>query len=319
MFVRSERNPIITAPDLGFGANAVFNPGATITPDGATVLLLRVEDRCGLSAIHVARSQDGETDWQIERTPLLRAQPDHLACEWGFEDPRVSFVPELDRYVITCTAYGQPGPCVYLATTRGFETIDYEGVALTPEDKNAAVIPRRLGGHWWMLHRPVVMVTGAADIWISRSSDLVSWQDPEPVMVRRSAGWWDASRIGIGPPPIEMSEGWLQLYHGVRNSPGGPIYRMGAALLDLEHPWRVVRRLPEWLLSPSEPYERTGDVGNVVFPCGAVRVGDELRVYYGAADTTVCMARCSISELVAALFDHGEREQRDIAGRLLGQ
>ena len=181
----------------------------------------------------------------------------------------MSFVPELDQYVITCTAYGPPGPCVYLATSPDLYSLNSGHVVIPPEDKNAALFPRRIDGSWLLLHRPVVMASNSADIWVSRSEDLISWRDPQPVLLRRSGGWWDAARVGIAPPPIETSEGWLQIYHGVRNTVSGAIYRVGAALLDLDEPWVVRRRTDRWLLSPSDPWERIGDVGNVVFPCGS--------------------------------------------------
>lgn len=302
---RHDANPILSAASLGFPANTVFNPGATVGPGGEVVLLVRVEDRRGLSSIHVARSPDGVSGWVVEATPLLAPDALHVSAQWGYEDARVSLAAEIGRYVITCTAYGPPGPCVFLATTEDFATLDFEMVATTPEDKNAAVLPRRIGGQWWMLHRPVVMVSGAADIWISRSEDLHSWHDPTPVMTRRPTGWWDSARIGIGPPPIEVTEGWLLLYHGVRNSANGPIYRVGAALLDREEPWRVLRRLDEWVMAPEASYERCGDVNNVVFPCGAIQRGDELYVYYGAADTVIGLAIGSIDELLAQLRSAG--------------
>lgn len=304
MFLRSEHNPILTVDSLTFPANSVFNPGATVLQDGTTLLLVRVEDRRGLSAIHVATSTDGVTDWTVDETPLLGPDPNHTWCEWGFEDARVSWVDEIDRYVITCTAYGEPGPCVYLATTTDFTSIDSGRVAMPPEDKNAALFPRRIDGDWLLLHRPVSVARGAADIWLSRSDDLESWRMPEQLITRRPGGWWDAARIGIGPPPIETTEGWIILCHGVRQTMSGAIYRMGAVLVDLEQPWIVRNRCEEWLLSPTAPYERIGDVGNVVFPCGAVHhlEKNELYVYYGAADTTVCLATASVPDLLDVLL-----------------
>ena len=301
MFRRSAQNPILTAADMPFPANSVFNPGATQLPDGDVVLLVRIEDRRGLSSIHVARSADGITNWLVDPEPLLQPDETQISWQWGFEDARVSFVDELDRYVITCTAYGPPGPCVYLAITTDFGSIEQGSIVIPPEDKNAALFPRRVNGQWLLLHRPVVATSGAADIWMSRSpDDLESWRHPQQVMTRRPGGWWDAARIGIGPPPIETSEGWLLIYHGVRSTMSGAIYRVGGALLDLDEPWVVRQRCDHWLLSPTEPYERTGDVGNVVFPCGAVHRPDDdrLDIYYGGADTVVCHASASISELV---------------------
>jgi beta-1,2-mannobiose phosphorylase / 1,2-beta-oligomannan phosphorylase len=301
-FLRSPLNPILTADDMPMVANSVFNPGATTLRDGRIGLLLRVEDQRGLSSIHLARSVDGTSDWDIDETPLLKPDGNQELFAWGFEDPRVVFVQELDRYVITCTAYGPPGACVYLAISEDLVTIEHGAVVMPPEDKNAALFPRRIDNQWLLLHRPVAM-TGA-DIWLSRSDDLHSWRLPERMILCRERGWWDAARIGIGPPPIETEEGWIQLYHGVRVTTAGSIYRVGAALLDLQEPWVVRRQLSRWLLSPTEPYERVGDVGNVVFPCGAIQRSDanEIDIYYGAADTTVCMATISQSELLAALL-----------------
>ncbi len=304
MFRRNECNPIITADDLGFPATSVFNPGAVMLADGTVVLLLRVEDRRGLSSIHVASSPNGVTEWEVAAEPLLSPDPDSTWCEWGFEDARVSWIDEIKRYVITCTAYGAPGPCVYLATTSDFISIESGRVVMPPEDKNAALFPRRIDGDWLLLHRPVAVARGAADIWLSRSDDLVSWRTPEQVITRRPGGWWDAARIGIGPPPIETTEGWILLHHGVRVTMSGAIYRVGAVLVDLEEPWIVRSRCDEWLLSPTETYERIGDVGNVVFPCGAIlrRPADQIDLYYGAADTTVCMASVALSDLLGALI-----------------
>jgi beta-1,2-mannobiose phosphorylase / 1,2-beta-oligomannan phosphorylase len=302
-FVRSDFNPILTAADMPMEANSVFSPGATTLRDGQTALLLRVEDTRGLSSIHLARSLDGATDWTVDPTPLLQPDAEQELWEWGFEDARVVFVQEIDRYVITCTAYGSPGACVYLAVSENLTSIERGAVVMPPEDKNAALVPRRIDNQWLLLHRPVAM-TGA-DIWLSRSDDLTSWRLPERMILCRERGWWDAARIGIGPPPIETDEGWIQLYHGVRNTTAGSIYRVGAALLDLEQPWIVRSQMSRWLLSPSASYERVGDVGNVVFPCGAIQRPDkrEIDLYYGAADTVVCMATISETELLESLLN----------------
>ncbi len=302
-FNRYPNNPLIEAHHLPFPAHSVFNPGAVLLPDGKTALLLRVEDHRGLSAIYLARSADGRTDWTFDPSPMLAPDPDDIHCEWGFEDARVSFVAELDRYVITCTAYGGTGPSVYLTTTKDFHTFDRGNVVLTPEDKNAAVFPRRVNGEWLLLHRPAVASINSMDIWMSRSNDdMESWRQPEQVLHTRGAGWWDAARIGIGPPPIETPEGWLQIYHGVRVTMAGPIYRVGAALLDLDEPHIVRARLDRHLLSPSEQYERVGDVANVVFPAGAIQRGSQLDLYYGAADTSVCVASIDTDELLGELL-----------------
>lgn len=303
-FQRDPANPILTAGDLTWTANSVFNPGATRLRSGEVGLLVRVEDRRGLSSIHLARSANGRTGWKVDETPLLTPTPADFRSEWGFEDARVSFVAEIDRYVITCTAYGPAGPCVYLATSDDLSSCTDGSVVLPPEDKNAAVFPRRIGGYWMMLHRPVVMAINSCDVWISTSDDLTSWRDPQPVLLRRPIGWWDAARVGIGPPPLETEHGWLQVYHGVRTTMNGAIYRVGLSMLDLEQPWIITHRLPEWVLSPAEPYERSGDVPNVVFPCGFVEDDGQYVLYYGAADSTVCRASAPLAALIEQVLQH---------------
>ena len=191
-------------------------------------------------------------------TPLLSPEAGSIASAWGFEDPRLVHCPELGGWVITCTAFGPGGPCVYLATTSDFVTLDHQGVVMPPEDKNAAVFPHRIDGYWCLLHRPVVMASGSAEIWLSRSEDLESWRSPERVMTCRPGGWWDHARIGIGPPPIETPEGWLLSYHGVRQTMSGALYRVGVALLDLHDPVRLRARADHWMLSPTAPVRAFG-------------------------------------------------------------
>ena len=303
IFTRHPANPLLTSDQWPSTVNVVFNPAAAMLGE-TTVLLARVEDRSGLSHLHVARSANGFTDWSIDPVPALSPVANDQHAAWGFEDPRMVWVPELGRFAITCTAYGPVGPSVHLALTDDFVQYEHLGIIMQPEDKNAALFPRRIGGNWVLLHRPVVGPQRRSDVWLSRSADLIGWRAPEPVLSCRPSAWWDGLRIGIGPPPIETEHGWLVLYHGVKQTVAGAIYRVGAVLLDLDEPTIVLRRTPSWLLSPTAPYERVGDVGNVVFPCGAVVVGDgELRLYYGAADTSVCAATASLADLLSLLLD----------------
>jgi predicted GH43/DUF377 family glycosyl hydrolase len=194
---------------------------------------------------------------------------------------------------------------VFLATTEDFVTVERYGIVRQPEDKNAALLPYRIDGHWVLLHRPRTQFGGGhGEILLSRSSDLVSWSAPEQVLQPRTGAWWDSMRIGIGPPPIRTEHGWLLLYHGVKETMAGDIYRVGIALLDLDEPTRVVRRLPAWILAPLAAYERTGDVPNVVFPCGLVHEPetDEVRLYYGAADSSICLATSRLGDLLDAVL-----------------
>ena len=304
LFDRHPNNPILTARDWPYTANAVFNPAAAVV-DGETVLLARVEDRRGISHLSVARSANGVDGWSIAPEPLLAPDDGVASEEWGFEDPRVVWVDELSRWVITCTAYGPAGPAVFLATTEDFRTVERHGIVMHPEDKNAALLPQRIDGRWLLLHRPKTEFGGArGEILLSRSADLVSWSAPEQVLQPRNGAWWDSLRIGIGPPPLRTEHGWLLVYHGVKETVAGGIYRVGLALLDLEEPTRVLRRLPGWILAPLEAYERTGDVPNVVFPCGLLHDpgSDEIRLYYGAADSSICLATARLRDLLDAVL-----------------
>ena len=301
---RHAANPILTAEQWPYTVNAVLNAAAARV-DGSTVLLVRVEDRRGISHLTVARSKNGLDEWAVEPEPLLAPDEDVASEQWGFEDPRVVWVEELGRFVITCTAYGPAGPAVYLATTEDFTTVERYGVIRHPEDKNAALLPHRVDGKWLLLHRPKTEFGGArGEILLSRSADLDSWSTPEQVMQPRTGAWWDSLRIGIGPPPLRTEHGWLLLYHGVKSTVGGDIYRVGLALLDLDEPPRVLRRPPSWVLAPQADYERTGDVPNVVFPCGLIHdtATGEVRLYYGAADTSICLATAQLDELLEAVL-----------------
>jgi len=273
--------------------------------NGETVLLARVEARTGISHITVARSTDGVNGWRIDAEPLLMPDAENSGECWGFEDPRAVWVDELATHVISCTAYGPAGPAVFLATSDEFRTVERLGIVAAPEDKNAALLPKRIGGDWILFHRPTSNFGDLhPGIALSRSSDLRSWSAPEVVMAPRTGAWWDARRIGIGPPLLRTEHGWLLVYHGVKETVGGAIYRVGLALLDLEEPTHVLRRTDEWVLTPSEMYERQGDVPNTIFPCGLIHdeAKGELRLYYGAADTCICLATASFDETLAAVL-----------------
>jgi predicted GH43/DUF377 family glycosyl hydrolase len=304
LFTRHPSNPLLTADDWPTPVNVVFNPAAAEV-DGETVLLARVEALTGISELTVARSSNGVDGWRIASEPLLAPANGIESERWGFEDARAVWIDELDRYAITCMAGGPAGPAVYLATTKDFLTVERRGIVINPEDKNAALLPERVDGKWILFHRPTTGFGIAhPGIALSRSPDLVSWSPPEMVLEPRDGAWWDSLRIGIGPPLLKTEHGWLLIYHGVKETVGGAIYRLGLALLDLEEPTRVLRRAPEWIFAPQAPYERQGDVGNAVFPCGVLHdtASGELRLYYGAADTSICLATARLDELLDAVL-----------------
>ena len=298
LFVRYPDNPIITVAQLPYRANAVFNPGAALV-DGEVVLLLRVEDLRGISSLHVARSTDGVSAWRFDEQPLLAPDPDLPEEVWGCEDPRLTYLPEREEWAIAYTAYSNRGPLVSLAVTKDFREVRRLGPVMPPEDKDAALLPNRIDGRWAMIHRPSPL-RGSANIWISYSPDLRHWGDHTLLMEARDGAWWDAGKIGLGTPPLETSEGWLITYHGAHVTASGPIYRVGLALLDLEDPCVVLRRTEEWVMGPTAPFERVGDVNKVVFPNGWVHdeASDRLSLYYGAADTVVAVAFAPLKDVL---------------------
>lgn len=301
---RHAGNPIIGPNELPQLVNAVFNPGATVF-DGRTMLLLRVEYRTGLSALVAATSDNGVDGWEID--PVRGLTPECATFEehWGIEDPRITRVG--DEYFVVYVGYSAAGPLVLLATTRDFVSWERQGVLMPPEDKDAALFPTTFGGRWALIHRPAPSMAGlGAHIWLSFSPDLRHWGDSRVLLPARRGGWWDANKVGLGPPPLLTKHGWLVCYHGVRVTASGSIYRLGLALLDRDDPTKVLARGNEWIFGPREDYERGGDVPDVVFPCGWILRddGDTLHVYYGAADTVVCLAEASLQRLLDHLEQH---------------
>jgi predicted GH43/DUF377 family glycosyl hydrolase len=307
LFQRHPSNPILSAADWPYPIHSVFNAGATLLRDGTTLLLCRAEDRRGHSHLCAARSANGVDGWVIDSKPTLfpdpRAYPEEL---WGIEDPRITWVEELKKYAIAYTAFSRSGPGVALAMTEDFRTFERFGLIMQPDDKDAALLPRRIDGSFALIHRP--MAETGAHIWISYSPDLHNWGGHKLVLPARRGGWWDANKVGLSPPLIETDRGWLMLYHGVRHTASGSLYRLGVALLSLEQPDQCLLRGDSWLFGPETPYERAGDVPNVVFPCGYTvgPDGDTLNIYYGAADTVIALAQGSVRALLAWLDENGE-------------
>lgn len=306
LLTRHARNPILTAADWPYPAHTVFNPGATRLADGTTLLLCRVEDRRGHSHFCAARSLNGVDGWVVDSEPTLRPDPVNFPEEtWGIEDPRITYLDELGKYAVAYTAYSRGGPGVALALTEDFRTFERYGLVMQPDDKDAAVLPHRIDGSWALIHRP--MTDSGAHVWISYSPDLRNWGGHKLVVPARRGAWWDANKVGLSPPPILTPRGWLMLYHGVRQTAAGALYRLGVALLSHDEPDVCLLRGDAWVFGPEAPYECRGDVSNVVFPCGTTLGvdGDTLRVYYGAADSTIALATGSVREILDWLDENG--------------
>jgi beta-1,4-mannooligosaccharide/beta-1,4-mannosyl-N-acetylglucosamine phosphorylase len=299
LFQRHPNNPILTVSSWPYRANSVFNAAAADV-DGKILLLARVEDFRGISHLTVARSEDGISNWQIDGAPTIKPEPEKYPEElWGIEDPRITWIEEMGKWAICYTAYSQGGPLVSLALTSNFKTFRRLGPVMPPEDKDAALFPVKFNGLWAMLHRPVPRSSMlGAHIWISFSPNLKHWGEHQEIIQARQGGWWDANKIGLCSPPLQTKAGWLILYHGVRTTASGSIYRLGLTLLDLENPVKVIRRTDEWIFGPKAHYEREGDVDDVVFPCGWVKKDGKVLIYYGAADSRLCLATADLDELV---------------------
>jgi predicted GH43/DUF377 family glycosyl hydrolase len=298
-------NPIISLEGLPFPVNTVFNTAAAKFED-KYILLMRVENLVGHSVFALAVSYDGFS-FTVERDFAMapsNEEPFKTYEARGIEDPRITYMDGV--YYIMYTAYSIHGARLALAKTTDFKTFERIALISEPNNKNGVLFPKKIGGRFARLDRPFAGDYGS--IWISYSDDLKAWYDSEVVITPRP-GYWDADRIGAGVPPIELDYGWLEIYHGVKNTSAGPIYRMGAVLLDPENPAQVIARSAVPILSPRELYERVGDVGNVVFACGAVPEEDgTLKLYYGASDTYICVGTARITDIVdACLF---EREVR---------
>jgi len=296
---RSSHNPIIKR-DLIERSNSIFN--SAVVPFGPGFAgVFRVDDTTREMNLHAGRSSDG-VNWTLEQETIEWTATDARVSEIQerFEhayDPRVTWLE--DRYYVTW-CYGYHGPTIGVGYTYDFDRFDQLDNAFLPFNRNGVLFPRRVGGSYLLLSRPSDNGhTPFGDIYLSESPDLIHWGRHRHVMATRPLTW-ESTKIGAGPTPIETPEGWLLIYHGVLTSCNGFVYSMGAALLDLDQPWKVVARSRDYLISPQVPYEQIGDVPNVVFPCAALldRPTGRLTVYYGGADTVVCLAHCYLPELV---------------------
>ena len=187
----------------------------------------------GLSHLCAARSANGIDGWRIDPEPTLMANPRSIPKKSGALKIRASpTCRNCEQYAVAYTSFARGGPGVSLALTKDFRSFERFGVIMPPEDKDAALLPRRIGGRWALIHRPVT--TLGAHMWISYSPDLRHWGSHKVILEARRGGWWDANKIGLCSPPIETAKGWLTIYHGVRQTASGSIYRLGLALFDLE-------------------------------------------------------------------------------------
>lgn len=291
---RYSKNPIIPR-DLLPDSNSIFN-SAVVPFEGGFAGVFRVDKTSREMNIHSGRSSDG-INWEIEKEPIKFIYDDEeIGKSWYKYDPRVVKIEDT-YYIIWCNGYY--GPTIGLGYTRDFEKFYQLENAFLPFNRNGVLFPRKINGKYLMLSRPSDNGhTPFGDIFLSESPDLIYWGKHRYVM--GTTGGWQSTKIGPGPAPIETSEGWLLIYHGVLTSCNGFVYSIGAALLDLDEPWKVRYRTKPYILSPQRDYECVGDVSNVVFPCATLHDPDtgRIAIYYGGADTVVALAFTQIDELV---------------------
>ncbi len=299
---RYSQNPIIPK-NLIPTSNSIFN-SAVVPFEGRFAGVFRCDNKKREMNIYTGRSDDG-VNWNIEHEPIRFIGDDEELTRVEYRyDPRVCWIE--DRYYISwCNGYH--GPTIGLAYTHDFKSYYQLENAFLPYNRNGVLFPRKINGKFAMLSRPSDRGhTPFGDTFYSESPDMVHWGKHRFVM--QPKGGWQSTKVGPGPTPIETSEGWLMIYHGVITMCNGFEYSFGAALLDLDEPWKVMYRTAPYLLAPQELYERVGDVPNVCFPCAALLDAPtgRMAIYYGAADTVTAMAFARIDEMVQFVKDNSE-------------
>ncbi len=286
-------------------SNSVFN-SAVVPFRGGFAGVFRCDSRSISMDLFAGRSQDG-LHWEIDDEPIhfIGADSEIAVNEYRY-DARIT--PMEGKYYITwCNGYH--GPTIGVAWTEDFKTFHQLENAFLPFNRNGVLFPRKIGGMYMMMSRPSDNGhTPFGDIYVSQSRDLEFWGRHRYMMgtIKGNESAWQSTKVGPGPSPIETDEGWLLIYHGVITTCNGFVYRMGAALLDLDEPWKVKYRSKDYLMAPWELYECVGDVPNVVFPCAALTdsATGRIAIYYGCADTVTGIAFTTVDELIRFVKEH---------------
>lgn len=299
---RYTENPII-----GFNPTPkcarVFNSGVIPYKSGFAGIF-RADHRNGMPQLHVGKSSDG-LEWDIEDEEIHFVDSEGRPFQPGYAyDPRLV---EIDNtyYIMWCTEFH--GPTIGIAKTTDFKKFVRIENAFLPYNRNGVLFPRKINGNYVMLSRPSdTSHTPFGDIFLSESPDMVYWGKHRHVMSRGGSGWWQCLKIGAGPIPIETNKGWLLFYHGVVNNCNCYVYSIGAALLDIDTPSKVLYRTDSYILTPERLYETVGNVPNVCFPCATLYDAEtgRIAIYYGAADTYIAVAFTTISEIYHNLLDN---------------
>jgi len=293
---RYKDNPIIKPSDIDFmEVDAVFNCGQTIFED-KTLLLISLCPRDGEPALHVAKSSDG-VNFNIEEEAFISRTDDpvwHDFDDWTI-DPRVTRID--DTYYIIRPMASKLGPFGFLQTTKDWKSYESLGSISLPCNRVPCLFPEKINGLYYRLDRPYNLKNG--EIWLSASPDLIFWGQHRLLAESSYSSIWATEKIGP-TPPIKTEKGWLVIIHGVLTYAGGSRYSLGAFMLDIDEPWKIIGQSKGWILTPDAPYEFMGNCQNTIFSCGAIAdyEKDLIRIYYGAADTCIGLASGSLSELV---------------------
>jgi predicted GH43/DUF377 family glycosyl hydrolase len=300
---RYPHNPVLTKSEIPYAVETVHN-AAVVKHEDEYIMLFRSHLRTGRSIIGLARSRDG-FHFAADPEPFLVPERDGPFAEYeefGVEDPRVTRLDE--EYIITYSAYSRSGVRIALARTKDFTRVERVSMITEADHRNVVIFPQKFNGLYARLDRPHSEIAPWS-IWISYSPDLSFWGRSE-LLIKPQAYHWDEMKIGPGAPPFKTPQGWLSIYHGVFRTMDGAIYRLGVALHDLEDPARVIGVSDSWILQPEDPWEVTGYVHNVVFTCGAVPESDgTVKIYWGGADTVMCVGEANVSGLVDLCIHHG--------------
>lgn len=299
---RYKDNPIVNRYAIPT-SNSVFNSAVVPFKDGFAGVF-RCDNKAVQMNIYAGFSKDG-IHWEINHYPIemQKGNTDMIDSDYKY-DPRVVFIE--DRYWITwCNGYR--GPTIGIAYTFDFLNFFQCENAFLPFNRNGVLFPEKIKGKFAMLSRPSDNGhTPFGDIYISYSPDMKYWGEHRCVMkvAPFELSAWQCTKIGAGSVPIRTEEGWLIFYHGVITTCNGFRYSMGAALLDLENPDKVLYRTKSYLLAPAASYELAGDVANVIFPCAALEQDNRIVVYYGAADTVVAIAFGYLDEILTFIKEN---------------
>ena len=313
--IRSPQNPILTRSDIpNIGphlrdVSSVFNPGAIKVGD-TYHLILRVQNRGRETFLMVADSDDGIHFKTRNETITFKGIENIDETIHHIYDPRVSKID--DDFYLMCAMDMDNGCILGVAKSKDLNSFEFIGIASDHENRNGVIFPEKFNGRYFRLDRPNQALNNGigsgSQICLSSSEDLLNWDRISPVMSGRHH-YWD-ELIGAGPPPVKTRQGWILVYHGIAlHFQSSNIYQAGVALLDLADPSKVLARSKYNILEPRKPYELTGQVPNVVFPSGMIvenydesgfaDLDSEVKVYYGAADTSIGLAETTISELIA--------------------